>query len=107
MCQPGGPAISLPHARLDDGRSLYDAFGHGFTLVVATSADETEVGCALVEAHGLGVPLLIVRLDRLSLGELYGAPRSLVRPDQHIAWRGATCEGAIGRATLDQQARVA
>ncbi|MFI5317788.1 MAG: FAD-dependent monooxygenase [Myxococcota bacterium] len=78
-----------PHAWLADGRSLYDSFGAGFSLVVADGADEAQVALAAQEARELGVPLEIVRPSEVAVGELYRADLTLVRPDQHVAWRGA------------------
>jgi hypothetical protein len=40
------------------------------------------------EACRIGVPLTVLALDDPALAELYEAPYVLVRPDQHVAWRG-------------------
>src|SRR5258705_373812 len=45
------PGHLAPHAWLADGRSLYDAFGPGFALVVADGADEAQVALAVEEAR--------------------------------------------------------
>src|SRR3546814_15553756 len=37
------PGCLAPHTWLPDGRSLYDLFGLGFTLLVAQGANESEV----------------------------------------------------------------
>lgn len=37
------PGFLAPHAWLPDGRSLYDAFGRDFTLLIAAGADPAEV----------------------------------------------------------------
>ena len=39
--------------------------------------------------------LRVVRLPQASLRDLYEAPLALIRPDQIVAWRGATSEGAL------------
>jgi hypothetical protein len=39
-------------------------------------------------ASDLGVPLSVVDLDTLDVRETYPEKVVLVRPDQHIAWRG-------------------
>lgn len=82
------PGCLAPHAWLDDGRSLYDLFGQGFALVVADGADEAEVTRASEEARELGVPFSIVRPSGVDVASLYRADLTLVRPDQHVAWRG-------------------
>ena len=102
------PGQLAPHAWLDDGRSLYDTFGQGFTLVVAEEADETEVARAFDEAHSFGAPFTVVRPAGFSVRQLYGADLTLVRPDQHVAWRGDRWNGALGRATgLIPRGRIA
>ena len=82
------PGYLAPHAWLADGRSLYDGFGIGFSLVVAEDAEATEVEQAGRDAKSLGVPLEIVRPSGLDVVKLFGAKLTLVRPDQHVAWRG-------------------
>src|SRR3546814_8740310 len=51
------PGCLAPHTWLPDGRSLYDLFGIGFTLLVALGANESEVQKAVVQAEALHVPL--------------------------------------------------
>ena len=99
------PGCLAPHMWLDDGRSLYDAFGPGFALVVADSAAEDEVALAEAEARELGVAFEIVRPgDRTPL--LYRAELTLVRPDQHVAWRGRRWDGALRRALALEPSRT-
>jgi 2-polyprenyl-6-methoxyphenol hydroxylase-like FAD-dependent oxidoreductase len=83
--QPGSLA---PHAWLPDGRSLYDLFGKGFTLLVAEDADESELLSAEVDARDLAIPLEVVRPSGVPVRRLYDASYTLIRPDQFIAWRG-------------------
>jgi len=92
------PGYLAPHAWLADGRSLYDLFGPGFSLVAAEGADEREVERAASDARTLGVPLEVVRAPGVPLAELYEAPLALVRPDQHVAWRGARWNAPLNRA---------
>ena len=95
------PGARLPHAWLPDGSSLYDLLGDGFTLLrLAPGPSE----CPLADAASrVGVPLEIVDLAHLPrLRPLYGADLVLVRPDQHVAWRGSSCDDAVsllGRVT--------
>ena len=82
------PGCLAPHKWLADGRSLYDLFGSGFTLLVFDDVDRADIAEAQREAEETCTPLKIVRLPDKSLAELYEATRALVRPDQYIAWRG-------------------
>lgn len=99
------PGRLAPHGWLEDGRSLYDAFGLGFALVVADAADETQVSLAAAEARALEAPLEIVRPGS-AITDLYQADLTLVRPDQHVAWRGKTWNGALRRAVALKGAAV-
>jgi 2-polyprenyl-6-methoxyphenol hydroxylase-like FAD-dependent oxidoreductase len=80
------PGCRAPHVWLRDGRSLYDAFGADFTLI--RSDPSADVSGFLDAASDLGVPLSVVDLDTLDVRETYPEKVVLVRPDQHIAWRG-------------------
>ncbi|HEX9462836.1 MAG TPA: FAD-dependent oxidoreductase [Alphaproteobacteria bacterium] len=83
---PGGRA---PHHWLPDGGgSLFDRFGRDFTLLV-TAADAS-AGCRFVDAAARRrVPLTLMHLPQPELRELYAADLALIRPDQHVAWRGS------------------
>jgi 2-polyprenyl-6-methoxyphenol hydroxylase-like FAD-dependent oxidoreductase len=81
------PGARLPHAWLPDGHSLYDRLGPEFSLLILeTNADPTGLLSAAKRAN--------VPMENLSLTDLphlrnrYGAAMVIVRPDQHIAWRG-------------------
>ncbi|WP_431032183.1 FAD-dependent monooxygenase [Streptomyces sp. P6-2-1] len=85
---PGGRA---PHLWLDgrrtEGSSLFDRFGPGFTLLRLGPRAPAASG---LEAAALrrGVPLRTLGLDDPLAREVYERPLVLVRPDQHVAWRG-------------------
>jgi 2-polyprenyl-6-methoxyphenol hydroxylase-like FAD-dependent oxidoreductase len=81
------PGARLPHAWLPDGTSIYDLLGDGFTLLrLAPAAD---AGPFLDAATRAGVPVRLLDLVHLpKLRTKYGAELLLVRPDQHVAWRG-------------------
>jgi 2-polyprenyl-6-methoxyphenol hydroxylase-like FAD-dependent oxidoreductase len=87
------PGARLPHAWLPDGSSLYDRLGEGFTLCrLAPGADTEGLSGAAAAA---GVPLQVLDLSTLPrLRALLAADLVLVRPDQHVAWRG----GNVGDA---------
>jgi 2-polyprenyl-6-methoxyphenol hydroxylase-like FAD-dependent oxidoreductase len=80
------PGFRLPHAWLDDGRSVLDVLGPGFTLL------RTDPRAAVTPwtsaAHELGIPLTVVDLPG-RWPRRYCAELLLVRPDQHVAWMGS------------------
>lgn len=94
------PGCLAPHRWLGD-LSLYDLFGPGFTLLVLGAGHEDDIGRARAEAAAASTPLAIVTLDDPALRSLYEQPLALIRPDQHIAWRGEAwpAEGILRKAT--------
>ncbi len=87
---PGGRA---PHLWLADGSSLYDHFGPGFTLLATTATPPTATprpDGLLAEAARRGLPLTLLAPADARLAPLYQARFALIRPDQHVAWRGDT-----------------
>jgi aromatic ring hydroxylase-like protein len=84
------PGCLAPHAWLTDGRSLYDLFGSGFTLLASRDADEATVRNASAVARTLALPLSQIKVGEPEVAESYRARYTLIRPDQHIAWRGDT-----------------
>ncbi|MCX7520776.1 FAD-dependent monooxygenase [Microbacterium sp. STN6] len=118
------PGSLLPHAWLADARSVYDLLGPGFTLLV--DADAMGAGAlaqlplvsGAAERHG--IPLRIVLLGSSgeaaleagqSAASLWQAAAVLVRPDEHVAWRGYAPAGAAtalaigvgGAATIEPE----
>jgi hypothetical protein len=87
---PGG---RLPHTWLPDGSSLYDLLGPEFTVLQLTLDGDPR---PLVEAAARqGVPLRVVDLSSLPrLRARFAAELVLVRPDQHVAWRGEHVDDA-------------
>jgi 2-polyprenyl-6-methoxyphenol hydroxylase-like FAD-dependent oxidoreductase len=79
------PGARLPHIFLDDGASVHDKLGLWFTLLVVGNGDGSPMKAA---ADGLGIPLDVVSLARPDLRAVYERNYLLVRPDQHVAWRG-------------------
>jgi hypothetical protein len=83
---PGGRA---PHLWLDaaraQGRSLFDRLGRYFTLLRFADAETARLERA---AQLAGVPLDVVDVRHPQAHELYPRRLALVRPDQHVAWRG-------------------
>lgn len=80
------PGVRLPHVFLEDGVSVHDKLGLFMTLLVIDGHDDvSDLERAAAE---LRIPLDIVELDRPDLLPIYERRILLVRPDQHIAWRG-------------------
>jgi 2-polyprenyl-6-methoxyphenol hydroxylase-like FAD-dependent oxidoreductase len=80
------PGCRAPHVWLAPGRSLYDAAGAGFALLRFDRS--VDVGGMVVAATKRGVPLEVIDIDDEPARELYAHKLALVRPDQHVAWRG-------------------
>ncbi|WP_324740430.1 FAD-dependent monooxygenase [Tsuneonella sp. CC-YZS046] len=79
------PGSRLPHVFLKDGTALFDKLGLFFTLVVVDDADTAPLERA---ASDLGIPLDVLKLRQPELSAIYERNLLLVRPDQHVAWRG-------------------
>ena len=107
------PAIA-PHAWLHDGSSLYDHFGKGFTLLAHKDASQSLIDEAQQQARAAGVPLKVVQPREAGLQSLYPTRLTLIRPDQHVAWRGNVLPGqsmglferVTGRVQIAAQAEV-
>jgi hypothetical protein len=84
--KPGGRA---PHLWVE-GESIFDSFGLDFTLLCLGKGDRSDI--ALWEkqfaSHGVPIQVTLCELDEALV--LYEAERILIRPDHHVAWRGAT-----------------
>lgn len=99
------PGCLLPHTWLADGRSLYDLLGEEFTLLVDEDASQRhgagrpwdEVASS---ARRAGIPVTARTVGHLEGGarpaQAWDAPCVLVRPDQHVAWRGDSPSAALG-----------
>ena len=94
------PGARLPHLWLPDGSALYDHLGSGLTLLYLDVEADT---LPFVQAAEKGsVPLMVLALRGEKVRERYGAPLVLVRPDQHVAWRGAVQNPEAAGAILDR-----
>ncbi len=80
---PGGRA---PHLWLPDRTSLFDHFGRGFTLLRFGTGRSTESLESAARARG--IPLKVFDVPAPEGRDLYGRDLALIRPDQHVAWRG-------------------
>jgi hypothetical protein len=97
---PGGRA---PHLWLDDWHgvhsSIFDRFGVGFTLLrLGTTPSSTAALEAAARVRG--VPLTLVDVADPAARDLYDRDLAMIRPDQHVAWRGnhlpADVDGLLG-----------
>lgn len=79
------PGARPPSLFLADGRALFDLFQQGFTLLRFADHDVTALTDAAAER---GVPLEVVDVRDAHARVLYERDLVLVRPDQHVAWRG-------------------
>lgn len=80
------PGCRAPHLWLDNGQSLYDLFGPGYTLLRFDPA--IDVTPLLDDAHSRRVPLALRDIATPDTRAHYPHNLVLVRTDQHIAWRG-------------------
>ncbi len=94
------PGARLPHLWLPDGASLYDRLGNGLSLL--RLRDDADVVPFTESATAHGVPLTVVELRGQSLEEFYAASLLLVRPDQHVAWRGTSVDRATAGTILER-----
>jgi 2-polyprenyl-6-methoxyphenol hydroxylase-like FAD-dependent oxidoreductase len=85
---PGGRAL---HYWLEDtrefGASLFDRLGVGFTLL-RFGAHAPDGDSLIGAANARKIPLCVLDIPDPDARELYGCDLALIRPDQHVAWRG-------------------
>ena len=97
--KPGGRA---PHFWLEDGRSLFDAFGFEWT-VLSLGTETTGAELAMQEAERRGLPVKHLDLtDNAVAADLYQASYALIRPDQVVAWRGSELTAEMASRLLDR-----
>ena len=83
------PGARMPSVLTEGGVPIFDRLGLWFTLACfGAPASEALVAAAARR----GIPLEVLRIDDPDIVTVYGRGLLLVRPDQHIAWRGAACE---------------
>ncbi len=98
--QMARPGARLPHLWLPDGASLYDRLGDGLSLLQLR--DNAEVAPFIESTAAHRVPLTVIELRDQTLEERYGASLLLIRPDQHVAWRGASVDRPMAEAIIAQ-----
>lgn len=111
------PGSRAPHIWLGD-QSIFDLFGRDYTLLCFTSQDKASAALDAAnwekEAAALGMPMETLYCDNADARKLYGADCVLVRPDHHVAWRGARSADAhavlamaCARPAKEQQRKAA
>ncbi|WP_454805370.1 FAD-dependent monooxygenase [Paraburkholderia fungorum] len=84
------PGHRAPHAWLADGDSLYDRFGPVFTLLcIGEAGVDIDSESAYRNAAAILPGLAVVQVTETTVAQLYQAAFVLIRPDQHVAWRGS------------------
>jgi 2-polyprenyl-6-methoxyphenol hydroxylase-like FAD-dependent oxidoreductase len=81
------PGTRAPHVFLQDGQAIFDLFGQWFTLLRFDAA--LDVGPMVRAAAQRKVPLTLVDISDRNARAIYERDLVLVRPDQHVAWRGS------------------
>ncbi|MFI5959412.1 FAD-dependent oxidoreductase [Cryptosporangium sp. NPDC051539] len=96
------PGHRAPDGVIDPyGGTLYDRIGNRFALLVL-APDRTAEAAFAAEAAARGLPFTVVHLADPEVRALYGADNVLVRPDQHVAWRGRDLPTGGAAAVLDR-----
>lgn len=96
------PGARAPHIVLGDGTPICDRFGFEFTLLRLGGATGSTDALRRAAAER-GLPLSVVDIAEPEARALYERDFVLVRPDQHVAWRGnalpADPDSLLGRVT--------
>jgi 2-polyprenyl-6-methoxyphenol hydroxylase-like FAD-dependent oxidoreductase len=81
------PGARLPHVWLQEGRSVHDVIGDGYTLLRfgRSGADTSGIEQAMQSLHA---PFNVLTIDADAPRDIYGYDLILVRPDLHVVWRG-------------------
>ena len=64
-------------------------------MLVLDSRNGNEAARAERQAERLGIPFNIFTVSSKAVADLYETPLALIRPDQHVAWRGTTVPGDL------------
>ncbi|MBT3991473.1 MAG: FAD-monooxygenase [Rhodospirillaceae bacterium] len=81
------PGYRPPALYLADGTPIFDLFGPEFTLLNFNS-ETLHAGLIERAAQVLGLPLKLEYLQDNHARSIYAYDLVLIRPDQHVAWRG-------------------
>jgi 2-polyprenyl-6-methoxyphenol hydroxylase-like FAD-dependent oxidoreductase len=81
------PGARLPHVWLQEGRSVHDAIGDGYTLL-RLGGSKADTGGIERAMRALHAPFDVLTIDADGPRDVYGFDLILLRPDLHVAWRG-------------------
>ena len=81
------PGARAPHVFLESGEAIFDRFGAWFTLLRFDPA--IDIQPIVRAASSRGVPLSVVDISDRNARKVYERDLVLIRPDQHVAWRGS------------------
>ena len=95
------PCGRAPHLFYPDHSSLFDHLGGGFTLLHFIGDHHINVMAeAAADRH---IPFKTLRVKMPEARQLYECDLALIRPDQHVAWRGdrlpEDCGNLLARVT--------
>lgn len=85
------PGARLPSVILSGDTPIYDRLGRWFTLLCVGAPPSAEL---IAAAQKRGAPLQVLQIAEPEFVAIYGRGLLLVRPDQHVAWRGPACDDA-------------
>ncbi|MEV7729593.1 FAD-dependent oxidoreductase [Streptomyces sp. NPDC087917] len=95
------PGHRAPNGPVDPyGSTLHDRAGDSFALLVLTEGRAVE-DAFVAQAAARSLPLTVIHLTDPGARAVYGSAHVLVRPDQHVAWRGAELPDGGAGAVLD------
>ncbi|WP_408635671.1 aromatic-ring hydroxylase C-terminal domain-containing protein [Phytohabitans suffuscus] len=96
------PGHRAPDGYVDPwGDTLYDRIGNDLALLVSTP-DRAVERAFTAAASARALPFTVVHLTDGAARQAYAADNVLVRPDQHVAWRGAELPAGGAGAVLDR-----
>ena len=95
------PGALAPHVWIEPGVALYDLLGDGLT-VLDTAGDAATVDRLVAAAEASGTPLTLLQFTTEPVTGVYGSTVVLIRPDAHIAWRGAVATRQEADRLLDR-----
>lgn len=79
------PGLRAPGIWLEDGTPIHDLFGDQFTLICFEDADTSAFENAAKQRN---VPLKVLNIRDRNAAKIYEKKLILIRPDQHVVWRG-------------------
>jgi hypothetical protein len=83
------PGARLPHVWLQEGHSVHDAIGDGYTLLQLGGSNAETSGLERA-MQSLRAPFDVVTIAGDVARDVFGYDLILVRPDLHVVWRGNT-----------------